>query len=234
MSADNEGIRSASDDLFNQIAAKTDIAAVKRKMPKSPGRPKKLATVEAEAEARRQKFSEKFSSITSSRQEPQKFIDILSLPEDQQQEALENAMTPRMRAFCKEYVVDFSGAKAVVRAGYSTKNPAQSAALLMRYKSVRKLIDFYTASPVRKMVEIDPAFVISKVTEIVQTAAKDSDKLRGLELLAKHLGMFIERQEITGKDGGAIQLEETQKKADEVARQLRSMAGRAGPLTVIK
>jgi phage terminase small subunit len=41
----------------------------------------------------------------------------------------------------------------------------------------------------------------------VEREVKMADKLKALELLGKHLGMFVERKELTGKDGGPIQLE---------------------------
>ncbi|KLU66318.1 terminase small subunit [Desulfosporosinus acididurans] len=41
----------------------------------------------------------------------------------------------------------------------------------------------------------------------VEREIRFSDKNKALELLGKHLGMFIERKELTGKDGGPIQLE---------------------------
>jgi hypothetical protein len=50
---------------------------------------------------------------------------------------------------------------------------------------------------------------------------------RALELLGKHLGMFIDRHELAGKDGGPIQTEEV-KARDEVARRIAGLAARNG------
>ncbi len=47
----------------------------------------------------------------------------------------------------------------------------------------------------------------TKNGDMVEREVKLADKIKALELLGKHLGMFIERKEITGKDGGPIQLE---------------------------
>lgn len=41
------------------------------------------------------------------------------------------------------------------------------------------------------------------------------DKVKALELLGKHLGMFIERKEITGKAGGPIQTQELSNLGDD-------------------
>lgn len=47
----------------------------------------------------------------------------------------------------------------------------------------------------------------TKNGDIVEREVRMADKIKALELLGKHLGMFIDRKEITGKDGGPIQLE---------------------------
>jgi phage terminase small subunit len=39
------------------------------------------------------------------------------------------------------------------------------------------------------------------------------NKVQALTLLGKHLGMFIERTEVTGRDGGAIELSDTERAA---------------------
>ena len=56
-------------------------------------------------------------------------------------------------------------------------------------------------------VSVSPEYVLRKLIRTVEKAEQQENHgatLRGLELLAKHLGMFIERQEISGPDGGAI------------------------------
>lgn len=123
-------------------------------------------------------------------------------------EPLRRALSARQRAFCEEYVVDFNGTAAVKRAGYSHNYADRMASTLQRNDGVIAYIDYLTGSKEAKITAIDPDYVISKVTQIVSAeGSKDSDKLRGLELLARHLGMFIDRTEISGKDGEAIRIE---------------------------
>ena len=57
---------------------------------------------------------------------------------------------------------------------------------------------------------------------------KRLDKLTALELLGKHLGMFREKVEVTGKDGGPIQLTAEQR-AEAVAAILAQAAARLPP-----
>lgn len=207
----------------------------KTKAAKKPhGRPKSQKTISAEQKKKTEQFVSDFTSKTPSRPDPKKMLVALSLPEDQQQAALEQAMTPRQICFCKEYIIDFNAQQAALRAGYSPSNLANTSYQLMSYAGIRKLIEFYNQSSAAKITAVDKDYVLQKVTEIVAHATKDSDKLRGLELLARHLGMFIDRTELTGKDGEAIRIEETQREADEVVRKLRSMGGKAAALTVVK
>lgn len=138
-------------------------------------------------------------------------------------EALKLALTPRQRAFAHEYVVDFNGAAAVVRAGYVTKYPDRQAYTLLQHKGVAFLIDHLNLSKAAKVTAITPEYVLQRVTEIIsKDTAKDGDKLRGLELLARHLGMLTDRTEITGKDGEAIQLE-TKQRVEEEAQHFTNM-----------
>ncbi len=130
--------------------------------------------------------------------------------------ALEKALTPRQRLFCKEYIVDFNGQAACVRAGYNTKNPDRIVNQLLRNQGVATFIEYLRASAQAKIMSVDPDYVIQGIVKIVQKeAAKDGDKLRGYELLARVLGMFIDKQEITGKDGGAIELEQRRVEEEE-------------------
>jgi phage terminase small subunit len=43
--------------------------------------------------------------------------------------------------------------------------------------------------------------------DIIEREVKLHDKLKPLELLGKHLGMFIESRELTGKDGGPVEVQ---------------------------
>lgn len=217
-------------DLFDDIVSELSEDDAKSVKPKrGRGRPKSKKTVAAEQEA----FVKNYESKRAHRPEPVRLIKCLALPEEEQRQAIEDVLTPRQRAFCKEYVIDFNATQAAIRAGYGVTNAQNSAYQLMQYRSVMKLIGFYTESTASKITTVDKDYIIQKITEIVSGDAKDSDKLRGLELLARHLGMFVDRTEITGKDGEAIKIEETKREAFEVAQQLRRMATKPAPLSII-
>lgn len=137
-------------------------------------------------------------------------------------EALKDALTYRQRRFCEEYVIDFNGRAAVVRAGYSNKWPDRQAYQNMMNDGVIRYIEHLSQSAASKIMSVDPDYVIRSVTEIVsKEEARDGDRLRGLELLARILGMLVEKKEVTGKDGGPIAFEETQKEAREFTDMLK-------------
>lgn len=65
-------------------------------------------------------------------------------------------------------------------------------------------------------VEITPTESVDKtkrsaIAGIEQTQSgikiKQHDKVKALELLGKHLGLFVEKVELTGKDGGPVEIE---------------------------
>jgi phage terminase small subunit len=131
-------------------------------------------------------------------------------------EPLRRALSPRMRTFCEEYVVDFNATAAAIRAGYAQEYADRQAYVLNHHVGCIAYIDYLNSSKEAKIVSVSPDYVIQKVTEIITKAgSRDGDKLRGLELLARHLGMFVDRTEITGKDGDAIRIE--QQKVEEEA-----------------
>lgn len=162
----------------------------------------------------------------NSKRPPSKAVVIAIAGGDIQE--LINSLTIRQAAFAREYVVDFNKSAAGLRAGYSSKYIDRAGHLLFKHPGIQAYINHLMTSKEAKITAIDPDYVIARITQIVgKEDAKDSDKLRGLELLARHLGMFIERQEITGKDGGPIETRETQDAADDLARSIASLADRA-------
>lgn len=129
--------------------------------------------------------------------------------ENMDMEALRKAFTPRQRRFCDEYVVDYNGTAAAIRAGYSTKYPDRIANQLQQNQGIATYIDFLTASHASKIMSVDPDWVIQGITKIIlKENGRDGDKLRGFELIAKILGMLKERTEISGPDGGAIEMKQ--------------------------
>ncbi len=147
-------------------------------------------------------------------------------------EPLRRALSPRQLRFAEEYVIDFNATAAYIRAGYSPKAAETGACILRKHEGVLAFIDYLSMSKEAKIVSVNPDYVLAKVTEIISKVdTKDGDKLRGLELLARHLGMFVDRTEITGKDGEAIRIDQQRIEEDvmNVTDTLRAMRDKNKP-----
>lgn len=118
-------------------------------------------------------------------------------------------LSMKMTLFVNEYLVDGVGKAAVLRAGYKTKNPEMMAAELLQHPLVRREIDARMLER-REKSEVTANYVIQKLQSIVEDTEKNNPQaaLRGLEALGRHLGLFRDRQEISGPDGEAIKYEQ--------------------------
>lgn len=152
------------------------------------------------------------------------------------------ALTPKQQAFVAEYVVDFNGAQAAIRAGYSEKTAAQIAHELLQKPDVAAAVDAEKAERVERVhvsqddvirelaavafarlddfatwdgddVTLKPSDQVDEaklpaLREIVATVetfdgdtgsrttrriqVRQHDKIRALELLGRHVGLFKE------------------------------------------
>jgi hypothetical protein len=144
-------------------------------------------------------------------------------------------LTVRQRRFVEEYLVDFDGGAAVLRAGYNTSggNATRLAHEMLQHPAIRAAIDQLTLER-SKDLTLKPDYVIQKLYRTVEKAEKEGNHtavLRGCEILARALGMFIERKEISGINGEAIKYEEVRKAADSFTSAISSLIerNREGP-----
>jgi len=124
-----------------------------------------------------------------------------------------NALTAKQQRFCEEYLKDLNASRAALRAGYKTANPNRVGYELMQKEGVRFALDGLMADRAEK-VKVDANFVIQKVLKSLERAESKENEtavLRAAELLARHLGMFVDKTEISGPEAGAIELEKRRK-----------------------
>lgn len=123
-------------------------------------------------------------------------------------------LTPKMLRFIEEYMADpkMNGSQAVLRAGYKTRNANRIATDLMRHPLVKKEIENRLAER-RERMSLTSDYVLAKLQEIVDKTEESNPAVavRSLELLGKHLGLYRDRQEISGPDGKAIEMEQKTK-----------------------
>lgn len=116
---------------------------------------------------------------------------------------LTDTLTDKQLAFCREYVVDWNGTQAAIRAGYSenTANVIASENLAKPYirAEITRLVDEHLGSErdeVRAMV-VKELKAIGRDGEKVPVA----QRIRAMELLGKFGGLFVERVEHSGNVG---------------------------------
>jgi phage terminase small subunit len=148
-------------------------------------------------------------------------------------QAVIDSLSGKQVAFCEEYLKDLNATQAVLRAGYNTRFPNRIAFQLMENPAIRIAIDALRAER-NKNSDVTKDFVLRGIQKAIRLAEESGNLnalLRGHELLARHLGMFVERTEISGPDGEAIKMEQKVKEdvADFTSRLSRLAAvGGAG------
>ena len=79
-------------------------------------------------------------------------------------------------------------------------------------------------------MKIKPEYLLRKLRSAIERAGAAENfqaELRAIELAMKHNGMFVDKQEITGKDGEAIKLEQrTREDADSFTQAILGLSKR--------
>ncbi len=138
-------------------------------------------------------------------------------------------LTPKMEMFVSEYMIDFVGERAILAAGYKTKNPARMAADILKHPLVSAEIEKRKEKRLVKN-ELTAEYLVQKLVSIIEATEEGNPQaaLRGIELAGKTLGIFRDRQEISGPNGDAIKYEqETKKNADDFVSTIDRLARRA-------
>ena len=118
-------------------------------------------------------------------------------------------LTAKRQAFVAEYLVDLNATQAAIRAGYSAKTANEQGARLLTNVSVAAAIAEAQAERAEK-TQRTALHVLKDIQDVSKEAWRDGDlktALKGLELEGKHLGMFTEKHEHTGKDGKPIEVD---------------------------
>lgn len=139
-------------------------------------------------------------------------------------------LTGKQRRFCEEYLVDYNASAAIMRAGYKSTNPNNLASDMLKKEHIRMAIDALALQK-EDQTTVSVEYVIRKIVRQLEKAEENNQPqhvLRAAELLAKHLNMFKETVEVSGKDGDPIQYEKIQNDAADFARSIAGIASRGG------
>lgn len=120
------------------------------------------------------------------------------------------ALTEKQKRFVAEYLVDLNATQAAIRAGYSEKTAGSVGNENLKKPEIQNAIQKAVADR-QQRTEITQDKVLdelgkvafSKAADYTDSTLKYSNKLRALELLGKHLGMF-EGKKNDGEEGVRI------------------------------
>lgn len=106
-------------------------------------------------------------------------------------------LPPKRERFAAEYLVDLNATQAALRAGYSKRTAyAQGCRLLKDAEVLARITELQAARAAK--VELDAEYVLRHLRQVAeQPDLKASAKVRAIELLGKHLGMFTDRTEVS-------------------------------------
>lgn len=164
---------------------------------------------------------------------------------------MDRPLTPKQQRFVEEYLVDLNGTQAAIRAGYSSRGADVAAIRLLADARIAALVAKVRAeTSARTAITVD--YVLNGLREIAERCLQKEQVLdrkgdpvlvetpggdlaaaftfqasagaRAFELLGKHLGMFVERVEHSGK----VEVEDVSEQ--EVARRVAFLlAGKPAP-----
>lgn len=135
-------------------------------------------------------------------------------------------LSAKQEQFCREYLVDLNATQAAIRAGYSPKTAYSMGQRLLKNVEIQAAIQG-AMDERSKRTEVSADYVLTNLFEIVERCMQRApvmhkgeqvvdeegnsvwcfdgkNAIRALELLGKHKGMWVEKQELSGPAGGPI------------------------------
>lgn len=110
--------------------------------------------------------------------------------------AVDDGLTERRRLFVAEYLANNGHAtKAAIAAGYSERSAPVQAARIIREPAVAAAIEAGRAKVLSKL-EVKAESVIAELAKVAFDEEVSPVKVRALELLGKHLQLFVERVDL--------------------------------------
>jgi len=148
-------------------------------------------------------------------------------------------LTPKQQRFVQEYLIDLNGRQAAIRAGYAPGSAEVTASRLLIHANVGAAVKaavvkreertgitqdwvlntiYETAERCKQARPVldrkgDPVMVETPSGAFAPAYAFDPGSvLRAAELGGRHLNLFPNRHEITGKDGGPIEVDDARER----------------------
>ncbi len=113
-------------------------------------------------------------------------------------------LTPKQKAFVREYKKNGgNGTQAAIKAGYSENTADVIATENLRKPSIREALE-KEEKKLQEKYEYTIDDMVRELDDVKMKADAEQNRqaqIKAIELKGKAFGLFIDRQEITGKDG---------------------------------
>ena len=118
-------------------------------------------------------------------------------------------LTPKQQLFIDEYLISLNATKAAEKAGFSSKTAYSQGQRLLKNVEIKNAIEkaMEERSMEAKRTAEDVFKDIVSVTESARNEGNYIVTLKGLELQGKHLGMFINKMEVSSPQPAMSPLE---------------------------
>jgi phage terminase small subunit len=141
---------------------------------------------------------------------------------------MEPKLNPRQTLFVEEYLKDLNATQAAIRAGYSKESAHAIGPENLEKPAIKAAIKA-AIDRRAEAVQIDAQYVLNGITKLIDRCEqavpvfnKDGEEtgeytfqgsvaMKGYELLGRHFAMFSDKLQMTGKDGGPIEISEGQR-----------------------
>ena len=124
-------------------------------------------------------------------------------------------LTRKQELFCQEYIVDYNGTKAAIRAGYEERSARQMASRMLAKDNIRSRVRELQAEQVKRLA-VSQDYVVQQLVSVYKKCSEPEQVMewdgeaheymatgkytfdskganKALELLGKHLGMYQDK-----------------------------------------
>ena len=114
-----------------------------------------------------------------------------------------DVLSSKRRRFVNEYLIDYNGTQAAIRAGYSKSGASVTGCRLLSNGKISAAVEAGKLA-LAKRSEVTQEYVINVIKDTIEKCRGDDEHsnpaavLKGTELLGKHLGLFTDQVKLTG------------------------------------